>query len=239
MNSSIYKFLLDLHITQTQIALPVTKGDTARVFLIRLSDGGLPYVIEDGCLAKLEIKRPTGTFIESFCAIEKNTTIKYDFSQNENTAAVEGIHECSVILYDSEGNKIGSPRFTMVVSDRVINSDDINLSEDDLTAIDAMIAAEASRQAAEIGRVNAEAERVNAEEERKRVAEGLLEYIDEGLTEVGEFLKEKIAKMDEAIEYVDNLGIPAVTEEDEGKILQVKGGKWDAVTIAYVEDGEF
>jgi hypothetical protein len=242
MNSSIYKFLLDLHNTQSQISLPVTKGDTARVFLIRLSDGGLPYVINDGCLAKIEIKRPTGTFLEAFCAIEKNTTIKYDFSQDEitkKTAIVDGIHDCSMTLYDSEGNKIGSPRFTMVVSDRVINSDDVNLSDDDLTAIDAMIAAEASRQAAEIGRVNAEAERVAAEEERKRVAEGLLESIDEGLTEVGEFLEEKIAKMDEAIEYVDNLGIPAVTEEDEGKILQVKGGKWDAVEIEYVEDGEF
>lgn len=166
MNSSNYRFMLDLHSTQSQISLPVTLGDTARTFLISFADGGLPYIIEDGCLAKLEIKRPTGTFIEAFCAIEKNTTIKYAFEQNENTAAVEGVHDCSVILYDAEGKQIGSPRFTMVVSDRVINSDDINLTDEDKNAIDAIMAVEASRQAAETGRVNAEASRVSAEAAR-------------------------------------------------------------------------
>lgn len=166
MNSSNFRFVLDLHSTQSQVSIPVTLGDTARVWYISLSDGGLPYIIEDGCLAKLEIKRPTGTFLEAFCAIEKNTTIKYAFEQNENTAVVEGVHDCSVVIYDAEGKKIGSPRFSMVVSARVINSDDINLTEDDLTAIDGMIKAEASRQDAETGRVNAEASRVIAEDAR-------------------------------------------------------------------------
>lgn len=169
MISSNFRFVLDLHSTQSQISIPVTKGDTARVWYISLSDGGLPYIIENGCLAKIEIKRPTGTFLEAFCPIEKNTTVKYDFSQDEitkNTAAVEGVHDCSVTIYDAEGKKIGSPRYTMVVSDRVVNSDDINLTDEDMTAIGAMIAAEASRQSAEGGRVNAEAERVKAEEAR-------------------------------------------------------------------------
>lgn len=166
MNSSTYRFILDLHSTQSQISLPVTKGDTARVLEISLSDGGLPYIIEDGCLAKLEIKRPTGTFIEEFCAIERNTTIKYPFSQNENTAAVAGVHDCSVVIYDADGHKVGSPRFSMVVSENVVNSDDINLSDEDKSAIDAMIASMASIEAGEQSRINAEAARVIAEEGR-------------------------------------------------------------------------
>ncbi len=166
MNSSNYRFMLDLHSTQSQISLPATRGDTARVWYISFSDGGVPYIIDNGILAKLEIKRPTGTHFEAFCAIEKNTTVKYDFSQNEYTAAVEGVHDCSIILYDGNGNEIASPRFTMVVSDRVVNSDDINITDEDQAAIGAIMAAEASRQTAEAARVNVEAERVTAEEAR-------------------------------------------------------------------------
>jgi hypothetical protein len=163
MNSSNFRFVLDLHSTQSQISIPVTLGDTARVWYISLSDGGLPYIIEGGCIAMVEIKRPTGTYIQTPCAIEKNTTVVYDFAMNEYTAVVEGIHDCSVVLIDTYGRVIGAPRFSMVVSDRVIRSDDINISDEDRNAIDGMMAAEASRQLAEAGRVNAEAARVLAE----------------------------------------------------------------------------
>ena len=174
MNSSNFRFVLDLHSTQSQVSLPVTLGDTARVFNISFSDGGLPYTIADGCVAMMSIKRPTGTYLEAFCAIEKNTTVKYDFSQDDvtkNTAAVAGVHDCSVTIYDAEGNSIASARFSMIVSDRVVSRDDINISDEDKTVIDAMIATEASRQDAEIGRVNAEAERQSNEAERQRVLE--------------------------------------------------------------------
>jgi hypothetical protein len=182
MNYSTYRFALDLHSTQSQVSLPVSQYDNARVLLINLSDGGLPYVIEDGCLAMLEIKRPRGSILQSFCPIEKNATVRYEFSQDEGAASVEdGVHDCSVNLYDSEGHILGTPRFTMIVSERVVNSDNIDFSANDVTAIDAMIAKEAERQVAENARVNAEEERkakelerqvaenarVNAEEERK------------------------------------------------------------------------
>ena len=175
MNSSNFRFVLDLHSTQSQISIPVTLGDTARVWYISLSDGGLPYLIEDGCIAWVEIKRPTGTYIQAPCAIEKNTTVVYDFSQNEDTAVVEGIHDCAVVFVASDGNVIGAPRFSMVVSDRVVRSDDINISDEDRNAIDAMRAAEASRQEAEAGRVDAEAARQTATNEAiKRVDSALV-----------------------------------------------------------------
>ena len=174
MNSSIYRFTLDLHSTQSQISLPVTKGDTARVFLIRLSDGGFPFTIGEGCLAMISIKRPTGTHLEAYCSIESGTTIKYDFEQNSNTAVVPGIHDCSVTITDIEGREIASPRFTMVVSDRVVNIDDMNITDEEENAIRAILNAESARQEAEIGRVNAEAERVNNEENRQETFENIL-----------------------------------------------------------------
>ena len=203
MNSSKFRFVLDLHSTQSQISIPVTKGDTARVWYISLSDGGQPYIIEDGCLAKMEIKRPTGSFLEAFCPIENNTTIVYDFSQDEitkNTAAVDGVHDCSATIYDKEGAKIASPRFCMIVSPKVVNSDDIGVSEEDKTTIDAMIAAEASRREAEIGRVNAEAERIAAEEQRKsnEIAR------QNSLTVAVERVDAKISEADDTIVMADD-----------------------------------
>ena len=166
MNYSIHRFSLDMHSVQSQISIPVLLGDTSRELRIVLSDGGNPYIIKDGCLAKITIKRPTGTHLEEFCSIEDNTTIVYPFDQNENTAAVVGIHDCDITLYDLEGKNIASPKFTMVVSERVLKKDDITLKDEDFTAVNAMVKAEAERQSAENVRGSAEAARISAEEER-------------------------------------------------------------------------
>lgn len=166
MKPITHRFTLDMHSVQSQISIPVLLGDTCREFRIILSDGGVPYIIEDGCLAKISIKRPTGSRLEDFCPIQDCTTIVYNFEQNENTVAVEGIHDCDVTLYGLDGKSIASPRFTMVVSERVINADDIVITDEDLTVIDAMVKKEAERQSAETIRITAEADRTSAENDR-------------------------------------------------------------------------
>lgn len=173
MNSIKHRFTLDMHSAQSQISLPALLGDTGRSWHINFSDGGIPYFIETGCLAKLTIARPTGTHIEEFCEIVNNSTVVYHFAQNENTCAVEGIHECDVTLYGLEGEYIASSRFSMIVSERVIRSDDINVTDEDRTVVEAMVTAEAQRQAAEALRVEAEAERV-ANEQRRQEASGTI-----------------------------------------------------------------
>ena len=45
MNSSIYRFTLDMHSAQSQVSIPVMLGDTGRTLRINLSDGSNPYVI--------------------------------------------------------------------------------------------------------------------------------------------------------------------------------------------------
>jgi hypothetical protein len=147
MNSSNYRFTLDMHSAQSQVSIPVMLGDTGRTLRINLSDGSNPYVIADGCLAKLTIKRPTGTRLVEFCNIEGGTTIVYPFSQNANTCAVEGIHDCDVTLYGADWNVITSPRFSMVVSERVERSDDIVVTDEDHSAMDAILADWASLRA--------------------------------------------------------------------------------------------
>lgn len=157
MNSSNYRFSLNLHSTQSQISIPAMLGDTGRTWYVNLSDGDKIYFIEDGCLAKLTIKRPTGTYHEEFCEIRENATIVYLF--DKNTCATVGLHNCEVTLYGLNGEILGSPRFAMVVSDRVIRDDDIDLSDSDRAILDSMVVEEANRRVAEEGRVSAESAR--------------------------------------------------------------------------------
>ena len=174
---SKHRFTLDMQVAHSQIAIPVTVGDTAKVFLINLSDGGVPYKIPEGSLAMLTIHRPTGTYLQAFCPIESDSTIVYDFAQNENTAIVEGIHNCDITLYGSDGESVISTAwFTMIVSARVVNSDDLNITDEDRSAVDAMIGAEASRQSAELARINAESGRVDAENSRAAAEEARRSY---------------------------------------------------------------
>ena len=195
MNLSKFRFTLDLHSIQSQASIPVMVGDTSVTLIISITDGGLPYHIEDGCLAKISIKRPTGTHLEEFCIVKNNALIEYAFSQNENTCAVPGVHVCDIILYGADGGVVGTPRFTMVVSERVIRFDDIVLTDEDFTAVEAIIKQEASRNEQERLRVIAEEKRVEAEEER---------------IAVGELAKEAMTRGEAAVkraeEVADNLG---------------------------------
>lgn len=164
---SKHRFSLEIQSAHSQIAIPVMLGDTGKSFHIALTDGGKPFTIPDGTLAVLTIHRPTGTFLQAFCSIKNNTTIIYNFMQNENTASVEGIHNCELTLYGGHTESVLSTSwFTMVVNSRVVNSDDINITDENRSAIDEMLAAEASRQVNEESRINAESARVSAEEAR-------------------------------------------------------------------------
>ena len=178
---SKHRFTLDMQVEHSQIAIPVTVGDTGKVFLINLSDGGVPYKIPEGSLAMLTIHRPTGTHLQAFCPIESDSTVVYDFMQNENTAIVEGIHNCELTLYGNvSGSVVSTAWFTMIVSARVVNDDNLNITDEDRSAVDAMIDAEASRQSAELARINAESGRVSAEEERQAYHKELKSLVESG-----------------------------------------------------------
>lgn len=187
---SKHRFTLDMQVKHSQIAIPVTVGDTGKEFLINLSDGGVPYKIPEGSLAMLTIHRPTGTHLQAFCPIESDSTIVYDFMQNKNTAAVEGIHNCELTLYGNvSGSVVSTAWFTMIVSAKVVNDDDLNITDEDRSAVDAMIGAEASRQSAELARINAESGRVDAENSRVAAEEERQSYYEEFISRVdsGEF----------------------------------------------------
>lgn len=172
MNSS-HRFTLDMQSVQSQISIPASLYDTARTLHISFTDGGKPYFIETGCLAKLTITRPSGSKLHEFCAIDRNEAAVYPFAQNPNTASEEGIHECELTLYSLDGEQITSPRFSMVVSERVVNKDDNNgITDESIGIVDSMIKNEQDRRKAEMGREDAEAIRVASEEGRATSEQG-------------------------------------------------------------------
>lgn len=242
MNCSNFRFTLDMQSSQSQVSVPVALGDTSRTLYISLSDGGKPYFISDGCLAMLSIKRPTGTFIQEYCLIEHNTNIKYDFTQNENTAAVEGFHDCQITLYDEDGGIVSTPRFTMIVNEKVINSDDINISDEDKTAIDNMIAAEVARQDAEKERVQADAARrmeLDAFKASVNAALDSLQLAAAVITEITLYASEWVG---DASPYSQELNIEGVTEyskvdlQPDADLLAIFHEK-DLALVAENEDG--
>lgn len=236
MINSKHRFTLEIQAAHSQIAVPVKVGDTGTKFYIALTDGGMPFTIPDGTLAMLTIRRPTGTFMQAFCSIKNNTTVIYDFQQNENTAIVEGIHNCELTLYGgTSGGIISTSWFSMIVSARVVNDDSLNITDENRNAFDAMIAAEASRQANEESRVNAEAGRVLAEEARVRAEVARESAASSASNAAAEALQKADAAFTlaaQALNWAQQIKeLPIVSTADDGKVLTVVGGKWVAEEI--------
>ena len=125
MNNSTYRFTLDLRKHQSQMSIAVFRNDTAVRLIISLTDGGKPYRIEDGCTAFLYGKRADEEPLIHRCMIKENTEIIYDFEPT--ISCVEGIVKCDIRLYGKDGKLITAPRFIVVVDERLVSDDDIDI----------------------------------------------------------------------------------------------------------------
>ena len=163
MSSSNYRFTLNVQDEQSQVSLPVLLGDTNRSLYISISDGGKPFTIEKGSIAGFVGKKADGNVISTSCIIEGNSVVRYDFT--EQTASCPGTVDCEIRLYNKDGKLISSPRFIMVVDERVIVDGDIE-SDNWITTLDELYGSEALRRDAEGERVTAENERNDTEATR-------------------------------------------------------------------------
>ena len=191
------RFTLDIQKFHSQVSVPVARGDTAKTFYITLKDGGKPYYIENDCLARLSIKRPSGTFLQAYCAVENNTTIKYDFSENKNTAIEEGLHDCDVSLISESGETLTTSFFSMNVRATAVSSDDINISTEDQNMLNAIEAREASRQKAEEVRIQNESNRVSAEELRVKKMDEIIDTVNRKMSEMIDAVNKKLEELND------------------------------------------
>ena len=153
MNNSIHRISLDIHETASQFSIYAKKGDTARSLHITLQENGRPYRIAEGCSAVLTAHKPDGNYLVNDGTIEENS-IFYTFT--DQTAAAVGVVKCEVVLYDSQNNRITSPRFDIVVEDRVYNDEEIISSPEANALISALAKAEDVYQKSENGEFDGE-----------------------------------------------------------------------------------
>lgn len=210
MNSSKFRLTLDLHSAQSQYSIPVMLADTSVTLLINITDGGIPYRIEDDCYASITIKRPNGTTYEDVCAVKNNSIIEYHFTKH--TCVIKGIHHCDISLFDGKGERIGSPWLTMVVNETVSRRDDLEISEEDYTLLDSIAAEESKRKTAEEERVEAEAERVKAENERVKAEEARVKA-EEARSERFESVEEYADRSEKAAKRVEGYGDKIIFHE--------------------------
>lgn len=131
MNDSKFRISLDIHRQTTQVHLAVKKGDTGRQIIATLSEGGVPYIIGDGCYAVFMAKKSDGNVLYNDCNIENNQII-YDFT--EQTASMAGRMVCELRLYGSDDKLITSPRIAIIVSGAVYEDDEVE-STSEFTAL--------------------------------------------------------------------------------------------------------
>lgn len=135
MEFTIHRISLDIHSAKSQTTLRVKQADTNRKLHITLCEGGLPYHIAEDCYADFSALKADGNYIFNNCQIEGNT-IEYTFTA-QTTAAV-GAMNCEITLYSNDGQRITSPRFTIIVEERVYNGEAI-VSSPEANALDELI----------------------------------------------------------------------------------------------------
>ena len=194
-NLSTYKFTLDYHSHKSQVSLPVMVGDTKSRLHILLTDGGVPYFIEDGCRAVFVATKPSGATLVNDCIVEDNSIVRYDFTGQ--TTNEKGVIKCEIRLYDIEGRTLTTPRFIMVVDPRVEYDSDI-ISESESTVLDRIIVAEEERVEAETAR----------EERVEQFIEDSNARVDECITEVDEAFEQwnvaETAREDRSEQFIED-----------------------------------
>ncbi len=153
MNYSKTKFSLNVQSNASQRSIPARLNDTARSLLITFNDGGVPYYLPDGCRAVFFAKKPDDNELINDCIIVNNCAVRYDFTAN--TTCVPGTLRCEMRIYGSDGLLMTSPKFIIVVDNRVTIDDSNHLSESESTAWDNIFLAEQQRVAAEETRMTA------------------------------------------------------------------------------------
>lgn len=130
MNVINYRVSLDLFDTLSQTTIKAKKGDSACKIHITLIKNGKIFNIGEGCHATFNAKKSDGNFIYDNCTIEGDTIV-YDFTSSidENGAcqvsAIEGNVDCEVTLYNSKGEQLTSPRFTLYIDGVIYNGEEI------------------------------------------------------------------------------------------------------------------
>lgn len=137
MNTSKYRFSLEVQESQSNVCLDVKRGDMkSRTLLITLTDGGFPYHISDECYAVFAATKPDGKKVFNDCVIEDDTII---YELTPQTTAAAGCVECEIRLYGADDKLLTSPGFLIAVHDTTFHDGDVVESETETNTLNRLI----------------------------------------------------------------------------------------------------
>lgn len=203
MDYSVFRFTLNMHYHRSQASVSAFCGDTAIRLCITLSDGGIPYLIADGCVAILSGKKPDGTTLWNRCAIENNKII-YDFTKA--TTSCVGVANCEITLYGPDGGVITAPKFIIVVDEREVSGDDVNISESEQTAIDVVMEAAALIKSGAL-KIDSELSSTSEKAVQNKVITGALLS-----------LEKRLETLEKNVHELARLATPVVSVSETGEI---------------------
>lgn len=111
MKNSVFHFTLDLHKQDSQVFVPVRKGDTAFKLSARLTESGTPYELEDGVTVVLAATTSAGSNKYGNATVTENRieiTLPASF-----VAQAETLRCCFQI--EGSSAALTSPPFTILV----------------------------------------------------------------------------------------------------------------------------
>lgn len=135
MEKVVYRITLDLQKEASGAYLKMKKADSARLIRAALTDGGSPYTIADGCYAAFRAVDAAGTSHSRSCAIAGNAIL---FAVSPAVLSEVGEMTCEFHLFGADGEQIACPKFTILVSDTVV--DDGVVPDEDVSELAQLIA---------------------------------------------------------------------------------------------------
>ncbi len=136
MEHSVYQISLEIQKEASQGFLKMKKTDSARQIRAVLTDGGRPYQIADGCTASFRAVNTSGTVYSRSCDIEYNMII---YTVSPGVLSEAGELTCEFHLFGADGKQITCPRFTIIVSDQVVDDDEA-ISDEEMNELAQLVA---------------------------------------------------------------------------------------------------
>ena len=112
MNPIYYRISVDVKDMISNVSISVKKGETNRRVVITPTDEGNIFDISNYSRAEFFGKRPDDTELSFGCVIQ-NKSIVCDIPIE--ITAIEGTHDCEIILFGDHNTVIELPRFVIVV----------------------------------------------------------------------------------------------------------------------------
>lgn len=136
MENAMIRLTLDVQDIDSGKMISVKKGETARSLIVSLANRGSPYKIADGCTVAFSARKPDGNPLFNDCAAD-GSTVRYDFTGQETAA--EGVVACEIQVYGPDNKLLVSPRFELLVAEKVQQDGDVPESGPEFTALTEMV----------------------------------------------------------------------------------------------------